>query len=215
MQEEENQYPKFSDLEPQERPEKGLFRRREPLQFLLWLAIFSMSLGFFSLTATYVYKRIQGVWTRFDLPPAFWLSTAVIMASSYTLYLANVAFQEEQFKRFRSYILFTLSLGIGFMVLQAEGWRELIVQGVWLKGAVSGSFVYVLSGLHMAHLAGGVIFLMVILIEAVRHTSYVDSFVYSVNPPNQLRLKLLTIYWHFVDVLWLYLFVFLLLNHWL
>jgi cytochrome c oxidase subunit 3 len=107
----------------------------------------------------------------------------------------------------------TLTLGFTFITMQCMGWSQLIEAGITLSRSPAGSFVYLLSGLHMLHILGGLIFLVVIFIESLRRTSYVDSFVYSVNPPNQLKIKLATMYWHFVDILWLCIFLFLWCQH--
>jgi cytochrome c oxidase subunit 3 len=79
-----------------------------------------------------------------------------------------------------------------------------------MSSSVSAAFVYVISGVHLAHILGGILLLIIVFVEALRNFKYVDSFVYSVNPPNQLKLTLVSIYWHFVDVLWVILFLFLL-----
>ena len=180
---------------------------------MLCLGILGMSLIFFVLSIVYLIRKNGQNWQNFNLPIVFWLSTFVILTSSFTLWKANQAFKSEKFLQFRLMTGLTLFLAISFVFLQILGWVKLQSQGIFLNGSVSGSFVYIISGLHLLHLAGGVIFLSLTFIEAIRHTSYIDSFIYSVNPPNQLRLKLITIYWHFVDILWLYLFVFFFLNN--
>jgi len=195
--------------------ENALLKRREPYTFMLWLSLISISLIFLMLTIVYVYQRfnhLHFVGLKFNLPITFWLSTLVIMSSSLTLYYSQKAFQQEFFKQYRYLLGLTLDFGILFIILQLLGWRELMRQNIWLQNNNTGAFLYVISGLHMAHIVGGLVFLLIIFVEAVRNHRYIDAFVYSVNPPNQLRLKLIAIYWHFVDVLWLYLFLFFLLN---
>jgi cytochrome c oxidase subunit III len=197
--------------------ENALLKRREPYTFMLWLSLIGIAILFLMLTIIFIYQRVNsslgGV--RFDLPLSFWVSTIVILASSLTLFYAQKAFQQEFFKQYRYLVGLTLDLGILFIILQLLGWRELMRQDVWLQNNRTGAFLYVISGLHMAHIVGGLVFLLIIFVEAVRNHRYIDAFVYSVNPPNQLRLKLITIYWHFVDVLWVYLFLFFLLNQYL
>ena len=78
---------------------------------------------------------------------------------------------------------------------------------------IAGAFLYTLSGLHILHILGGIIYLGVTFSHALKRVTYVDSFVYSVNPPTQLKLQMVSIYWHFIDILWIYLFVFLLYHH--
>jgi cytochrome c oxidase subunit 3 len=84
---------------------------------------------------------------------------------------------------------------------------------VRLHNNTAGAFLYVITGVHLLHILGGLFLLVITLVNAVRRTTYVDAFVYSVNPPNQLKLKLVTVYWHFVDALWVYLFLFFLYHH--
>ncbi len=188
-------------------------RRREPFKFMLWLGIFGMSLMFFILTFIYSTRRDDADWVNFPLPTVFSLSTVLIVLSSITLHFANNAIEQERFMRYRFLLGSTFGLGAGFILLQFAGWLGLQQAGVFLKGNPSGSFLYLISGLHITHLVGGMLFLGYALIEALRYRQYVDSFIYSVNPPNQLRLKLITRYWHFVDVLWIYLFCFFLFQH--
>jgi len=192
--------------------EKGLFKRREPFSFMLWLGIFGMALVFVALTFVYFSQKGRSDWEYFPMPLAFWLSTFLIIASSITLHLAKQKFKYEQFIHYRILMAATLVLGSLFVLVQILGWRNLVQMNIYLNGSPSGSFLYLLSGLHIVHILGGLFFLMIVFVESIKKPSYVDSFIYSVNPPNQLRLKLITIYWHFVDVLWLYLFIFLLIN---
>ncbi len=188
-------------------------RRREPFKFMLWLGIFGMALMFFILTFIYSTRRDDADWVNFPLPLAFWYSTIAIVLSSLTLHFANSAIEEEKFLRYRWLISSTFTLGLVFGLLQWQGWADLQRVGIFLNGSPSGAFLYLISGLHLAHLLGGMLFLGYALIEALRYRQYLDSFIYSVNPPNQLRLKLITRYWHFVDILWIYLFCFFLFQH--
>ena len=188
-------------------------KRREPFRFMVWLGIASSVLIFTIMLAAYVVRRSGPGWTDVRLPTVFLISTGAIMLSSFTLRNANAAFRHERFKSYRSNMGTTLTLGILFMVLQAWGWRQMLTAGVGLAGNPSGSFVYIISGVHLLHILVGLIFLGIILTEALRRRPYIDSFVYSVNPPNLLKLKLVTLYWHFVDILWIVLFIFLLVHH--
>ncbi|TAE25812.1 MAG: heme-copper oxidase subunit III [Cytophagales bacterium] len=191
----------------------NLLKRREPFRFMVWLGIASSVLLFTILLATYVVRSTGTGWAEVRLPNVFLISTVVILLSSLSLHNANNAFRTERFAQYRSNMSVTLMLGILFILLQAWGWRQMVLAGVGLQGNPAGGFVYILSGLHLVHILLGLIFLMVALAEAMRRRHYVDSFVYSVNPPNQLKLKLISLYWHFVDVLWVGLFLFLLVHH--
>ncbi len=187
-------------------------KRREPLQFMLWLAVGASGLIFLFLMSTYVVRRnnVNG-WNAQPLPSLFWFSTLAILLSSITLSRANKAFKTEHFLVFRAMMGSTLGLGIAFILLQILGWNQLFSGGITLSKSVSGAFVFIISGVHLLHILGGLVFLVIVFVEALKNIKYVDSFVYSVNPPNQLKLNLVSIYWHFVDVLWLILFGFMLM----
>lgn len=194
--------------DPEVKEEKSILRRREPYNFMLGLGIFGMSLMFFILTMLYLQRQARPDWVHFEMPSAFWVSTALILASSFTLHAANLSLRQEAFAFYRLWISLTLGLGLAFIGMQLWGWALLQAQGITLQKSISGAFLFVISGLHIAHLLGGIWFLAVAWVEAFRYRKYVDSFIYSVNPPNQLRIRLITKYWHFVDALWLYLFCF-------
>ncbi|GAA4411639.1 hypothetical protein GCM10023187_37790 [Nibrella viscosa] len=180
---------------------------------MVWLGIAGSVLIFTVLLAVYIVRRTGPGWSDVPLPNVFLISTFAILLSSLTLHNANQAFRQERFANYRTNMSTTLALGTLFILLQAWGWRQLFVSGVVLEGNPSGSFIYLLSGLHLLHILIGLVFLVIALAEALRRRPYIDSFVYSVNPPNQLRLRLITLYWHFVDVLWIGLFLFLLVHH--
>lgn len=188
-------------------------KRREPFQFMVWLGIASSLMVFTMLLIAYVIRQSGTGWANIKLPLVFLISTAVIMLSSLTLRNAMDAFRHERFGSYRSSLATTFGLGLLFMLLQVWGWRQMLLAGVGLAGNPAGGFIYIISGVHLLHILVGLIFLGIMLSEAVRRRPYVDSFVYSVNPPNKLKIKLITLYWHFVDVLWIGLFLFLLVHH--
>lgn len=188
-------------------------KRREPFRFMVWLGIASSVLLFTVVLAVYIIRRSASDWTDVKLPNVFLLSTIAIVLSSLTLRNANQAFRHERFDSYRTNMGTTLVLGTLFILLQGWGWRQMIQSGIGLTGNPSGSFVYIISGIHLLHILIGLIFIVIALAEALRRRPYIDSFVYSVNPPNQLKIKLITLYWHFVDVLWIVLFIFLIIHH--
>ena len=188
-------------------------KRREPFRFMVWMGIASSVLLFTMLLVAYVVRRTGSGWINMKLPNVFLISTGVILLSSFTLKNAIQAFRHERFGNYRTNIATTFGLGILFILLQAWGWRQMIRSGIGLEGNPAGGFVYIISGVHLLHILIGLIFLAIILVEAMRRRLYIDSFVYSVNPPNRLKIRLITLYWHFVDVLWLGLFTFLLIHH--
>lgn len=173
-----------------------------PHKFTLWVGIGSILMMFAGLTSAYIVKRNQPNWTSFDIPVMFWISTAVIILSSLTLYLASKAFKERGMSRYRLLMAVTLGLGIFFIVFQVLGFAELWEQGLTLQKNVAYSFLYVIVGIHAAHVLGGVVSLLVMSLRA---------FNSKVRVYSSIPLELVSTYWHFVDVLWIYLLIFLLM----
>jgi cytochrome c oxidase subunit 3 len=192
---------------------KLLTKRREPYQFMLYLGMLGSILIFVMFSFIYLMRKSDAEWANFQLPVAFWLSTGAILLSSLALHGANMAFRRERFVQYKWLIGTTLALGMAFIGLQYVGWEEMQRMDVLLRNNTAGAFIYVITGVHLLHIMGGLFLLAITFINAVRRTTYVDAFVYSVNPPNQLKLKLVTVYWHFVDALWVYLFLFFLYHH--
>ena len=194
--------------------ESSLTKRREPFRFMLLLGILGSLLIFTVLLAIYaVRKSAEIYWTQVPLPSLFWVSTMAIITSSGTLHLAQYALRTDKFVQYRFYIAATLLLSILFIVLQLLGWKQLIDAGISTMHNPSVGFIYLLSGVHLAHILVGILALVWAVYKAFKNYSYIDSFVFSVNPPNQLKLRLLAIYWHFVDALWIGIFLFLLFHH--
>lgn len=189
---------------------KHLTKRREPLAFMLYLGILGSSLLFFFIVLVFITKEFSNQQINLKIPGVFWASTWIILSSSSTLHWANKAFKEERFRSYRLNISLTLIFGIAFIVLQALGWQQMIAGGITMSNNTGGMFIYIISGLHLIHALGGIIALVVANRDAFKRMEYVESYVYSVNPPNQLKLRLISIYWHFIDALWLVLFIFLL-----
>ena len=190
-----------------------MIKRREPFQFMLWLGIAGSVMAFTILLTVYLIRQTRSDWKVAPLPTYFLISTAIIVLSSITLHVANNAFRKDAYGQYRLMMGATIASGFIFVILQFLGWKQLIESGMSMANNISSAFIYLLSGLHILHIVGGIFILTWAFVESLKNLSYVDSFVYSVNPPNQLKIKLITIYWHFVDVLWLYLFAFLIYHH--
>lgn len=190
--------------------ENQLTKRREPLTFMLWLSILGSAILFSFILFVFVRKEFSNTDIPVKIPLSFWFSTFAILGSSATLFRAKQNLLTDKFEEFRWMIAISYFLGLLFLMLQLMGWTQLLQRGITMANSTGGSFTYILSGLHIFHTLGGVVALTFVIRDAFRKTSYVDSFVYSVNPPNQLRLKLVSLYWHFLDVVWLAIFFFLL-----
>jgi cytochrome c oxidase subunit 3 len=177
-------------------------QRIHPQKFTLWVAMGSIVMMFAGLTSAYIVKKNQSSWLEFELPVVFWYSTFVILLSSVTIYLAQQSFKAREMGRYRSLITITAALGLLFISLQVMGFQNLESRNIALTGSKSNSaasFLLVITGLHMAHVLGGVIAILIIFIKAF--TSRVKNY-------SSLSIDMVSTYWHFVDVLWIYLFLF-------
>ena len=171
-----------------------------PHKFTLWIAIGSILMMFAGLTSAYIVKRNQANWETFELPVAFLYSTAAIVLSSVTIFLAGKAFSNREMRKYRVLMLATLVFGLVFIGLQIIGFRQLLGFGLGLQANVSVSFLYVIVGAHALHVLGGIIALAIIALK---------SFSRKVRNYSILPVQIMATYWHFVDILWIYLLVFL------
>lgn len=177
-------------------------KRLHPHKFTLWIGIGSIVMMFAGFTSAVIVKRNGADWQGFTLPNLFWYSTGVILATSLTVQMALRAFKERQMSRYRSLMLVTALGGILFITLQFFGFKALWVENVRFANSVGGSFLYIIFGLHALHVLGGVVALAVQFIRAfsARKRNY-----------SPVPIEIVSVYWHFVDLLWLYLLVFFIL----
>lgn len=177
-------------------------RKIHPHKFTLWVAIGSILMMFAGLTSAYIVKRSQASWLMIEIPMMFWYSTATILASSVTVQLALKALKKREIINYRRLLVVTAVLGVLFIVLQIAGFRQFAAQDIRLIGAGSNasySFLLAISGLHGIHVLGGVVALVVIAIRALNS---------STRNYSSVPLEIAATYWHFVDSLWIYLFIF-------
>jgi cytochrome c oxidase subunit 3 len=174
-------------------------KKIHPHKFTLWVALGSIIMMFAGLTSAYIVKRNMGAWTSFPFPRAFWYSTAVILLSSLTVQMAVRAFKEREMQRYRNQITATAVLGVLFVCLQWIGFRSIWNSGITLHGSGAGQFLYVIAGLHALHVLAGVVALIVMFIRA--YSARIRNY-------DSTPVELMSTYWHFVDLLWLYLFIF-------
>lgn len=173
---------------------------------LVVLGTFSIVMLFGGLTSAYVVRHDGGAWFSINLPQQFWISSAIILFSSVTMILSQWAYGSDRKGYGNLFMGVTLILGVLFSLFQWLGWKELVRNGIFLSPAdgqgalISGSFIYVLTGLHLLHLFGGLIALFITLIK---------GFMGKYSSANTHGVKLAAIYWHFLGGLWIYLFLFL------
>lgn len=177
-------------------------KRIHPHKFTLWVGIGSLLMMFAGFTSAYIVKRNLANWQTFDLPQFFWYSTAAIILSSVTIYLAQKAFKQREMQKYRSLLVATLILGVLFFVFQTLGFIQLWNKGITLQANVSYSFLYVIVMAHAAHVLGGIIALIVLFAKA---------FSTKTRNYNSVPVELVSTYWHFVDILWIYLLIFLIM----
>jgi len=177
-------------------------KKIHPHKFILWVGIGSIIMMFAGLTSAYIVKREQPGWTSYTTPVAFYYSTSVLLISSLTIFLAVKSFRERRMIRYRKLILATAILGLVFMFLQWLGFRHLWESGITFHGSGAGQFLYIIAGLHALHVFGGIIALFTVYIRA-RNTR--------IRSYNAVPVDVVSTYWHFVDLLWIYLFIFFLM----
>lgn len=173
-----------------------------PHKFTLWVAMGSLIMMFAGLTSAFIVKSNQVGWKSVTLPSVFWLSTVAIVLSSGTVYLALRGFKEREMARYRLWMGVTLVLGILFVALQWNGFMVLWAQQITFRGSGAGQFLYVIFGLHALHVIGGVVVLSVLLAKA---------FFGRIKIYSSIPVEIAATYWHFVDLLWIYLLLFFLL----
>ena len=188
-------------------------------RFGLWLGIVSMSMLFAGFTSAYIVRKAAGNWDYFEMPPIFYLSTFLIVLSSCSLHMAHISNKQNKKGLLLLGLLITFILGGIFGIIQFVGWNELSGQGIFIEGSggkVSGSFFYVITIGHFTHVIGGMIVLSIALLRSFwlfKKKGLDNTFQESKFVKFHIRTDLITIFWHFLGVLWIYLFVFLNLNH--
>lgn len=178
-----------------------------PHKFALWIGIVSIVMMFGAFTSAYIVRQGEGNWLVFNLPNTLWYTTAVLLASSASMHWAYLMAKTNNQYMLRIATTITLILGGIFLYGQVYAWGELVQAKVFFAGKEAnpaGSFLYVLTGIHAVHLISGIIFLLVVFFSA---------FAGKIHAKNLTRIEMCATYWHFLDFLWLYLFVFLILNN--
>lgn len=175
-------------------------------KFLMWLFIISSFMMFAALTSGFIVytegNAERGI--KVLLPKAFIYSTVIIMISSITMHLAYLSAKKLDFGKQKLYTFLTILLGIGFFFSQYNAWAVLTNSGAYFVNYnASQSFIYVFTGAHLLHIFAGIIMLVYSYIGKIRNITQVR---------NLFRLEVTSIFWHFIDILWIYLYVFLLLN---
>ena len=178
-------------------------RAMHPKKFAMWLFLASVMMLFASWTSAYIVRQAEGNWLYFDLPALFYYTTGIIIISSITMQWAYFSARQDNIERVKSLVTATSVLGILFLVGQVLAWSDLVSNSVYFVGNPSGSFIYVITGFHGLHIISAIVFLLIVLWSAAKER---------IHSKNMAQMEMCTTYWHFLGGLWVYLFVFLLIN---
>lgn len=185
-----------------------------PYETLLYLGMIGSGLIFLFLVAAFLFSGIHqlgGLNQR--IPVAFLISTFMLILSGYTATKMRLHYQEENIPKLEKSLRSTFMLGVIFTILQFAGWKELEQMGINFTGLPSGSFLYLLSGIHIFHLIGAMVFAIILLLQ-LRKTQEdgIRKLILITNPFEKMRIRLFTVYWHFMDAIWLILFFLFILS---
>ena len=189
-------------MEEQTLEQEYVAAKKKSAKPMLWISMISMVMFFAGLTSAYVISMKRDDWVSFDLPQAFYISTALIVLSSITLILSQRFLKQNKRQLSILFLVITFILGLSFVWQQYVGFNQLRSVGLFFTGpesTVSTSFIIGISFMHVLHILAGIIVLMVVIY---------NHFKYKYTSTDLLGFELGAIFWHFVDILWIYLFFF-------
>jgi cytochrome c oxidase subunit 3 len=186
-----------------------------PQMFGLWLAMAGMTMFFAALTSALILKKGDfKSWENFKLPNVFWFSTLVIIMLSVAMHAALISYRKAKFTAFRWLFSGGFVLGLAFLFTQWMGFIALKDMGFPLTGNISGQFIYMLAIVHGAHISIALLITLVALIKAIRaRKDPLFELRSIINPKRKLQMELLVTFWHYIDIVWIYLFVFFFFNY--
>src|SRR5687768_12285227 len=174
----------------------------------MWVAMAAILMMFSALSSAYIVRAASSNdWRALAIPPTLWISTVLILVSSVSLEIARRKLKSETTKSTKIWFWTSAALGLGFLVSQIFAWRQLVRQGIYVSTNPHSSFFYMLTATHAVHLFGGLIALLYL---AMRKMPRADDDIAVAK--GQVAADVTTLYWHFMDVLWIY--VFFLLFFW-
>ena len=184
-----------------------------PHKMLLYLSIFGSSLIFLFMLIAFTSSHTPPgpEEAAFSMPKAFIFSSLVLVFSSYFVSRFISSFQDEKMKKLRNLLGITIVLGFIFTISQYWGWHQLDKSGFGLTGMNSGAYLYVISGLHILHLVVGIFFMTYQFIRVSRVANDpVQRLIMVTNPYQKMKIEMLATFWHFIDILWVGLFLYFL-----
>ncbi|HLP94167.1 MAG TPA: cytochrome c oxidase subunit 3 [Saprospiraceae bacterium] len=191
-------------------PNEFLFH---PKNVMLFILLFGLAFLFLALTIAYVYIRVTNGVPPVKVPALFVVNTLILVGSSWTMIRAKKCYLADDTQGYQQNLLYTLVLSGFFTAMQAVAWYWLFQQNIYLNSSTTIGFLYVISFVHLAHVLAGLPFLVRFYRAAKKYMiDPVTVLVYFSDPGKRLGLRLLTIYWHFLDILWIYLVLFFAIN---
>jgi cytochrome c oxidase subunit 3 len=173
-------------------------------KLFLYFAIAAITFLFGGLILAFFYSGMQKGFQKFSLPSIFHANTIIMLASSLTMHFALLSLKKDEMQQYRYAMGITFMLGISFVIFQFLGWYELTAAGIKINSVPTGSYLYMISGLHALHFIPGIVILGVSFAKAMmRNYNPVEELLFSVDANKKSKIELIALYWHFVDILWL------------
>lgn len=185
-----------------------------PQQIIVYLLLAGITALFLGFSFSYLYNRIQTGMEPVNLPPLFYFNTFLLIGASLLLREAKKHYLADNTEKYQLMLIVTFLVTTGFLFLQIMAWQQLVNNNITLTYNNLASYMYLISGLHFAHVVGGLPFLAHFIWQSKKHMKEpVTVLIYFSDPAKKRKLRLLTTYWHFLDLLWIYLIIFFLLNY--
>jgi cytochrome c oxidase subunit III len=180
-----------------------------PFMMMLYLSLLGIGVLFLMLVIAYLQSRdITSEALKLTFPRFFSVSTLLLLLSNYTISKTTRFYKKDNLVKLKQYFLYTIILGICFVLAQLGGWREISESGVSFTGLATGTYIYLISALHAVHLLGGFIFLSIIFFKTQYATGdSIRTLLFIRNPFVRQQIKMLSLYWYFMDVLWIVLYL--------
>lgn len=184
-----------------------------PIFIILTLVLASVTALFVGFSIAYIYSRVQGDLTPVEIPSLFYFNTLFLFCTSFLLIKTHNAYEEDRTKLYKRLLWTILGLTFCFLIFQIVAWYQMLQMNIAMSNSTLGAYLYVISGVHFAHVIAGIPFLIYFIHDA-RHrlVEPISVLIYLSDPAKKRKLKALSIYWHYLDFLWIYLVLFFLIN---
>jgi len=184
-----------------------------PLYILITLILGSVTALFVGFSVAYIYSRVQNGMAPVEIPTLFFFNTIFLLGASLAFRRTKLAYESDNTRLYKRLLWIALGLTVTFLVFQIIAWRQMLHMNISLTTSTLGSYLYVISGVHFTHVIAGIPFLIFFIHDArQRLVEPASVLLYLSDESKKRRLKVLSIYWHFLDGLWIYLILFFLIN---